>query len=90
MSLLREKIRHNDIIEWEKYYVCQQCVTVRYVPEGLEDLICPGGSPNDQIRYRKHSMTDKECIDPPPPHIARSNLFSIQSPFVYFYLLLVI
>ncbi len=31
-----------------------------------ESLICPGGSPTDQIMYRKHSMTDKECSENNP------------------------
>ncbi len=25
-----------------------------------ESFVCPGGSPNDQIMHRKHSMTDTE------------------------------
>ncbi len=52
------------------------------------NLICPGGSPNDQIRNRKHSMTDTELMhsfptysqEPPvqqhPLLIARSHLTS--------------
>ncbi len=51
-----------------------------------ESFVCPGGSPNDQIRYRKHSMTDTEWmhsfstysqeppVQRPPPLISRSNI----------------
>ncbi len=53
-----------------------------------ESFVCPGGSPNDQIRYRKHSMTDTEWmhsfstysqeppVQRPPPLIAKSNINS--------------
>ncbi len=73
-------------------------MTLYMVPESF---VCPGGSPNDQIRYRKHSMTDTEWmhsfstyrqeppVQRPPPLIARSNitseLFTILCSFVFTY-----
>ncbi len=42
-----------------------------------ESLICPGGSPNYQIRFRKHSMTGKECSENNP-----SSTYS-QEPCVF-------
>ncbi len=59
-----------------------------------ESFVCPGGSPNDQIRYRKHSMTDTEWmhsfstysqeppVQRPPPLIARSNIIK-RALYIY-------
>ncbi len=40
-------------------FILRQVCPLYMVPESF---VCPGGSPNYQIRYRKHSMTDTEWM----------------------------
>ncbi len=39
---------------------CELSLFLTSMPLYMGPERCPGGSPNDQIRYRKHSMTDTE------------------------------